>query len=40
MEMMGLCEGEVRLPLVPIGEANRARLREALLEAGIPLVRE
>ncbi len=37
MEMMGLCSGEVRLPLIPIGEENRKKLREALKDAGVSL---
>jgi len=37
MEMMGLCGGDLRLPLVPIGEANRAKLREALISVGVSL---
>jgi 4-hydroxy-tetrahydrodipicolinate synthase len=37
LEMMGLCSGEVRLPLVPIGEDNRNKLRAALLDAGVTL---
>ena len=37
MEMMGLCSGDLRLPLVPIGEANRAKLREALISVGVAL---
>lgn len=35
MAMAGLCEEIYRLPLVPLGEANRARLREALIKAGV-----
>ncbi len=38
LEMMGLCSGEVRLPLVPIGEDNRGKLRAALPDAGITLI--
>lgn len=37
MEMMGLCGGELRLPLVPIGESSRVRLREALISVGVNL---
>ena len=37
MEMMGLCDGELRLPLVPIGDANRQKLREALISVGVAL---
>ncbi|MSR64095.1 MAG: 4-hydroxy-tetrahydrodipicolinate synthase [Planctomycetes bacterium] len=34
LEMLGLCSGELRLPLVPIEPATRARLRQALVVAG------
>jgi 4-hydroxy-tetrahydrodipicolinate synthase len=37
MEMMGKCEGGLRLPLTPISEENRASLRKALIEYGIKL---
>jgi 4-hydroxy-tetrahydrodipicolinate synthase len=37
MEMAGLCGGELRLPLVPIGAENREKLRAALLNAGAKL---
>ena len=37
MEMMGLCGGELRLPLVPISECNRAKLRDALISVGVAL---
>ncbi len=37
MEMMGLCGGELRLPLVPIGDCNRAKLRDALISVGVNL---
>ena len=33
--MMGLCGGELRLPLVPIAECNRAKLRDALVALGV-----
>jgi 4-hydroxy-tetrahydrodipicolinate synthase len=36
LELMGLCTGELRLPLVPIDDATRALLRAALLKANIP----
>jgi 4-hydroxy-tetrahydrodipicolinate synthase len=36
-EMMGLCGGELRLPLVPIAEENREKLRKALICAGVAL---
>lgn len=35
LEMMGLCTGELRLPLVPVEDGTRAKLRAALLHAGI-----
>jgi 4-hydroxy-tetrahydrodipicolinate synthase len=31
---LGLCEADVRLPMVPIGEATKAALRAALKHAG------
>ena len=34
-EMMGLAGGELRMPLVPIAEANRAKLRAVMQEAGV-----
>lgn len=37
MEMMGLCTGELRLPLTTIGEASRAKLRDALIAVGVTL---
>lgn len=37
MEMMGLCGGDLRLPLVPIGDCNRAKLRDALISVGVNL---
>lgn len=35
LQMMGLGGDFVRLPLVPASEATRARLKEALAQAGI-----
>jgi 4-hydroxy-tetrahydrodipicolinate synthase len=35
MAMMGLCEETYRLPLVPMGEANRAQLKKTLLALGL-----
>ena len=35
MAMAGMIEEVYRLPLVPLAEANRARLRQSLVEAGI-----
>ena len=37
MELMGLCSGELRLPLVPIGKENESKLREALIAVGVEL---
>ncbi|MCL1865395.1 MAG: 4-hydroxy-tetrahydrodipicolinate synthase [Spirochaetes bacterium] len=37
MEMMGLCRGELRLPLVPLSDENRALLRKSLTDYGIKL---
>jgi len=34
MAMMGLIEENFRLPLVPVQEKTRARLREILVELG------
>jgi 4-hydroxy-tetrahydrodipicolinate synthase len=34
-EMMGICSGETRLPLLPASDACRARLREELAELGV-----
>jgi len=35
MTMMGLLEEHFRLPLVPITEKSRARIREVLSELGV-----
>ena len=35
MELLGLCGGELRLPLIGAGEATRRKLREALVQMGI-----
>lgn len=35
MAMLGQCDEEVRLPLVPLSPASRARLRETLIACGI-----
>ena len=35
MKMMGLLEEELRLPLVPVGEKTRERVREVLVEVGL-----
>lgn len=37
MEMAGYCSGELRLPLTPMAEEPRARLRQALLDYGVDL---
>ncbi|MDP3775243.1 MAG: 4-hydroxy-tetrahydrodipicolinate synthase [Gemmatimonadales bacterium] len=36
MALMGLLEEQLRLPLVPVQEKTRARLREVLAELGLP----
>jgi 4-hydroxy-tetrahydrodipicolinate synthase len=33
--LLGLCEPEARLPMVPVGEATRTAVREAMVHAGI-----
>ena len=35
MELLGLCSGELRLPLIGAGEATRRKLHEALVQMGI-----
>jgi 4-hydroxy-tetrahydrodipicolinate synthase len=35
LEMMGLCGGELRLPLVPIEDGTRSKLRAALVRASV-----
>ena len=37
-ELLGLCSGELRLPLAPASDATRARVAAALAEAGVELV--
>lgn len=37
MEMIGFCGGDLRLPLVPISDANREILRKGLIEYGVKL---
>jgi 4-hydroxy-tetrahydrodipicolinate synthase len=37
MEMMGLCSGELRLPLVPLSDENKVLLRKSLADYGINL---
>ncbi len=37
MEMCGCCSSSVRLPLVPLSEDNRKKLRQALIEYGVDI---
>ena len=37
-EMVGLCSGELRLPLAPASDATRARVAAALAEAGVAAI--
>ncbi|MBN2078659.1 MAG: 4-hydroxy-tetrahydrodipicolinate synthase [Spirochaetes bacterium] len=37
MAMAGICAEDLRLPLVPLGEENRARLRQSFLDYGVAL---
>ena len=37
MEMMGLCSGELRLPLVPLSDENRTLLKKSLIDYGVKL---
>ncbi len=37
MEMAGLCSSEVRLPLVPLSDDNRKKLKDALIAYGVKL---
>lgn len=37
MEMAGWCSGEIRLPLVPLSDENRKKLRSALEKYGVSL---
>ena len=37
MAALGMCEDEVRLPLVPMQERNRGRLFQAMRELGLPI---
>ena len=36
VSLLGFCEDEVRLPIVPAGESARARIRAAMVAAGVP----
>ena len=35
LEMMGLARGDLRLPLVPVSEESRERVRSALVHTGL-----
>ncbi len=35
VEMMGLCSGDLRLPLIPVSAENRSKLRDALIDLGV-----
>jgi 4-hydroxy-tetrahydrodipicolinate synthase len=35
LSVMGKCEPDCRLPLAPLSEASRARIRAALTKAGL-----
>ncbi len=37
MEMMGHCSSSVRLPMVPLSDENRIKLRQALIDYGVKL---
>jgi len=37
MEMVGACGGDLRLPLVPLSDENRALLRKSLVDYGVKL---
>lgn len=39
LAMLGGCADELRLPLVPMTEGPRARLRQAMLDLGLPVAR-
>jgi 4-hydroxy-tetrahydrodipicolinate synthase len=39
LSMMGFCHDELRLPLLPLSEGLRPRLRQALLDAGCKLAK-
>jgi len=38
LEMLGICSGRLRLPMVPLDDAQRAVVREALVGAGLEVV--
>ena len=35
--LMGKCSGELRLPLTPMAEGNLKKLRQAMVEFGLPV---
>ena len=37
MAAIGMCEDEVRLPLVPMQQRNRPRLYQAMKDLGLPV---
>jgi len=37
MEMTGICSGDMRLPLIPLSDENREKLRKSLVEYGVKL---
>ena len=37
LSSLGVYSGDLRLPLVPIGDCNRAKLRDALISVGVNL---
>jgi 4-hydroxy-tetrahydrodipicolinate synthase len=37
LSLMGKCTGELRLPLTPMGEGNLRKLREAMVDFGLPV---
>ena len=37
LELMGLCSGELRLPLIPLGAEHEKQLRDALIAVGVTL---
>jgi 4-hydroxy-tetrahydrodipicolinate synthase len=40
LSMMGFCRDELRLPLLPMSESLRPRLRQALADAGCRLAKD
>ncbi|MCP4647747.1 MAG: 4-hydroxy-tetrahydrodipicolinate synthase, partial [bacterium] len=37
MEMLGYCSSQVRLPLVPLSDDNKSRLKKALIDYGVEI---